>query len=42
MDRIHQAYAPVAEDAGQTFHADHAPGVIVEGDSELLAQLSPT
>lgn len=39
MDRIHQAYAPVAEDAGQTFHADHAPGVMVEGDSELLAQL---
>lgn len=39
MDRIHQAYAPVAEDAGQSYLADHEQGVVVEGDGELLAQL---
>lgn len=39
MDRIHQAYGPVAEDAGQSYVADHAPGIDVEGDAELLAQL---
>lgn len=39
MDRIHQAYAPVAEDAGHSYLADHKPGVVVEGDAELLAQL---
>ncbi|WP_159981364.1 MULTISPECIES: HAMP domain-containing sensor histidine kinase [unclassified Novosphingobium] len=39
MDRIHQAYAPVAEDSGQRYLANHAQGVMVEGDAELLAQL---
>jgi len=39
MDRIHQAYQPVAEDAGHSLVADHAPGIMVDGDGELLAQL---
>lgn len=39
MDRIHQAYLPVAEDAGHGLSADHAPRMFVEGDAELLAQL---
>lgn len=39
MDRIHQAYEPVAEDAAHSLRADHAPGLFVEGDAELLAQL---
>lgn len=38
MDRVHQAYQPAAEDAGHTLVADHAPGIGVEGDGELLAQ----
>ncbi len=39
MQRIHAAYLPVVEDAGQTLSADHAFGVTVFGDGELLAQL---
>lgn len=39
MARIHQAYYPVVEDAGQTLIADHALGIAVLGDAELLAQL---
>jgi len=39
MERIHQAYGPVAEDAGQRLEADHAAGIHVDGDAELLAQL---
>jgi signal transduction histidine kinase len=39
MDRVYQAYQPVAEDAGHTLIAEHAPGAMVVGDAELLAQL---
>lgn len=39
MERIHQAYLPVAEDADHLLTADLAPGVVVSGDGELLAQL---
>jgi signal transduction histidine kinase len=39
MDRIHQAYQPVAEDGAHSYRADHVPGVSIEGDGELLAQL---
>ncbi|WP_157216420.1 sensor histidine kinase [Flavisphingomonas formosensis] len=39
MDRVHLACQPVAEDAGKTLFAQHAPGVTVRGDGELLAQL---
>lgn len=39
MDRIQQAYAPVAEDAGQELVADLEPDVFIVGDAELLAQL---
>ena len=39
MDRLHQTYLPVVEDEGQTLAADHAAGLIVTGDVELLAQL---
>ena len=38
MNRVHQAYQPAAEDAGHTLVADHAPGIGVDGDGELLAQ----
>ena len=39
MDRVQQAYAPVAEDAAHNYLADHEPGIVVNGDGELLAQL---
>lgn len=39
LDRIHAAYAPVVEDSGQTFIAQHLAGVTVFGDVDLLAQL---
>lgn len=39
LDRVHQAYAPVAEDADHRLAAEHAPGIVVTGDAELLAQL---
>lgn len=39
LDRVHAAYAPAVEDAGQTFIAQHAAGVTVLGDPDLLAQL---
>ena len=39
MDRVHQAYQPVAEDAGKDLIADHERAVSVQGDAELLAQL---
>lgn len=39
LDRIHTAYGPVVEDAGQSLVADHAEGVVILGDPELLAQL---
>lgn len=38
MDRVHQAYQPAAEDAGHVLAADHAPGISIDGDGELLAQ----
>lgn len=39
MDRVVQAYCPVAEDARHRLVAQHAGGVRVDGDAELLAQL---
>lgn len=39
LDRVQQAYEPVADDAGHTLLADHTSGIVVEGDAELLAQL---
>jgi signal transduction histidine kinase len=39
MDRVHQAYKPVAEDADHVLIADHQRGVEVTGDGDLLAQL---
>lgn len=39
LDRIHTAYCPVVEDAGQSLIADHAQGAVILGDPELLAQL---
>lgn len=39
MDRIQQAYEPVAEDAGHRLVAEHQRDIAVEGDEELLAQL---
>lgn len=39
LDRLYAVYSPVVEDAGQTLVADHATGVVVLGDAELLAQL---
>lgn len=38
LDRVHQAYQPAAEDAGHTLVADHASGITVKGDGDLLAQ----
>jgi signal transduction histidine kinase len=38
MDRVFQAYQPVAEDEGKILVAEHAPGTMVDGDAELLAQ----
>ncbi|MDB5690464.1 MAG: hypothetical protein JWL91_2340 [Sphingomonas bacterium] len=38
VDRIGQAYAPVAEDSGHELEVAVAPGVTVTGDAELLAQ----
>ncbi len=39
MNRVHAAYWPVVEDAGQELVAAHEPDVVVFGDAELLAQL---
>ena len=39
MDRVHQAYAPAAEDSGHELVATIDQGIIVEGDASLLAQL---
>lgn len=39
MIRIHQAYQPVAEDAGHVLLAEHAGDAVVEGDETLLAQM---
>lgn len=37
--RVVAAHQPVAEDDGKSLVAEHAPGVLVEGDAELLAQM---
>jgi len=39
MDRVFQAYQPVAEDEGKMLTAEHARKTVVEGDGELLAQI---
>jgi signal transduction histidine kinase len=39
MDRVHLAYRPVAEDAHHGLVAAHEPGLTVNGDADLLAQL---
>lgn len=39
IERVRQAYEPVAEDQGKLLSADLVPGVIVAGDEELLTQL---
>ena len=39
MDRVHLAYGPVAEDAGDVLAAEHAAGLEVIGDADLLAQM---
>jgi signal transduction histidine kinase len=39
MDRLVQLYEPVMEDADHRFEANHAAGVFVEGDEDLLIQL---
>jgi signal transduction histidine kinase len=39
MDRVAQAYRPVAEDEGKIFESHIAPGIFIMGDGELLAQL---
>lgn len=38
LDRVFQAYLPVAEDARHTFSADIEPALSVLGDAELLTQ----
>jgi signal transduction histidine kinase len=37
--RPRDAYAAVAEDSGRTLRADVQPGLVVQGDRDLLAQL---
>lgn len=37
--RVIAAYQPVAEDDGKTLIAEHADGLLIEGDAELLAQM---
>jgi signal transduction histidine kinase len=39
VETLCQAFAPVAEDAGLSLHAELTPGVMIEGDTELLAQM---
>jgi signal transduction histidine kinase len=39
MERVRQAYEPVAEDAGKELAAQITPAVAVAGDEELLGQL---
>jgi len=39
MDRVFEAHQPVAEDEGKMLIAEHAPGIEVTGDAEMLAQL---
>jgi signal transduction histidine kinase len=39
MDRVRQIYEPVAEDEGKQLSAEVAPGLAVNGDEGLLAQL---
>ncbi|WP_010186754.1 sensor histidine kinase [Sphingomonas sp. PAMC 26605] len=39
VGRVIAAYQPVAEDAGKSLVAEHADGLLVEGDAELLAQM---
>jgi signal transduction histidine kinase len=38
-ETVTDAFAPVAEDEGRTLRAEVAPGVTVQGDQELLAQM---
>jgi len=40
--RLGDAYAAVAEDNGRTLRADVQPGLVVQGDRDLLTQLLPT
>jgi signal transduction histidine kinase len=39
LGRVHLAYEPVAEDQGKILTADHEPGILVQGDGELIAQM---
>lgn len=39
MDRVVEAYQPVAQDEGKSLRSDHHPAFLVVGDSELLAPL---
>jgi signal transduction histidine kinase len=39
MERVRQAYEPVAEDAGKELAAQITPSVTIAGDEELLGQL---
>ncbi|MDB5476665.1 MAG: hypothetical protein JWP49_2176 [Phenylobacterium sp.] len=39
MDRVRQIYEPVAEDEGKQLSAQIAPGLTIDGDEGLLAQL---
>ena len=39
VGRVIAAYQPVAEDDGKTLIAEHADGLLIEGDAELLAQM---
>lgn len=39
MQRVLLAYQPVAEDDGRTISGEITPGVFVQGDADLLAQL---
>jgi signal transduction histidine kinase len=39
VGRVIAAYQPVAEDDGKTVLAEHADGLLIEGDAELLAQM---
>jgi len=39
IGRVVAAHEPVAEDEGKTLLAEHEPGLLVEGDADLLAQM---
>jgi len=39
FQNVAEAYVPVAEDAGKKINVDIAPGLMIDGDRELLAQL---